>query len=437
MKTPFLAAIRTRLAACAAGAVAALAATLLHAAPQAGWWWNPAEPGRGFFLEMQGQSLFFAGYLYAEDGSPVWLASNDPMPQADAYDGRLLSFRDGQSLVGSYRAPSAPAAAGAMSLRFTDDSHATLAWPGGSVPITRYDFHRGPPAAFQPRTGWWWNPDEGGRGFSIELQGDRMFIGAYLYDTAGNPVWYAADATMQSPTRFSAPLLQFANGQTMGGRHRAPTGPASAGTITVDFSSPERATVTLSDDAPKLAKAAKVIEVQPFYRRPAEPSAVQPPGRWTGSFNEVLNAVGDGGTVITWRVEVAAMTWELDEVAPLDGSAYPAFYSVRPGSFLIVDLQLNSPVCEASGVANVDLTSGELKVERDGAYRGKVSMNVSVPTTTTCGDSNGRVTLVQDTPYPLAFAFSGRLEAGAMHGTSRTSLPTSVLNRSWSFDPRP
>ena len=28
-----------------------------------------------------------------------------------------------------------------------------------------------------PENGWWWNPAQSGRGFSIEVQGDTMFLG--------------------------------------------------------------------------------------------------------------------------------------------------------------------------------------------------------------------------------------------------------------------
>ncbi|MCM2326529.1 MAG: hypothetical protein NDI88_01435, partial [Lysobacter sp.] len=32
--------------------------------PETGWWWNPAEDGRGFSLEVQGNNIFFAAFLY-------------------------------------------------------------------------------------------------------------------------------------------------------------------------------------------------------------------------------------------------------------------------------------------------------------------------------------------------------------------------------------
>ena len=269
MQARSLAAFRTRLATCAIGAFAAFASTLSHATPEPGWWWNPAESGRGFFLEVQGAGMFMAGFMYAEDGSPVWLASNGPMPLGDAYEGGLDAYRDGQTLLGDYRSPDTPFNEGSVRVQFSDDTHGTLTWPGGTVPIERYRFQHGDAAPFQPRTGWWWNPDESGRGFSIELQGDHLFVGAYMYDEAGNAVWYVADGLMESPTRYSGPLLQFSNGQTLTGAYRAPAPPATVGTITVDFSATDEATVTVSDELPQLAaKQGKVITIVPLYEEP-------------------------------------------------------------------------------------------------------------------------------------------------------------------------
>jgi len=36
-----------------------------------------------------------------------------------------------------------------------------------------------------PKTGWWWNPAEGGRGYSIEVTGNHIFFASYLYDATG------------------------------------------------------------------------------------------------------------------------------------------------------------------------------------------------------------------------------------------------------------
>src|SRR3954471_10662186 len=105
----------TRIAFAILAALFSLAVPLAQAAPENGWWWNPAESGRGFFLEVQGPRMFLSGYFYADDGRAKWLVSNDPMPQENAYDGRLLAFANGQTLGGGYHAPGAGVDAGPIS----------------------------------------------------------------------------------------------------------------------------------------------------------------------------------------------------------------------------------------------------------------------------------------------------------------------------------
>ena len=79
-------------------------AGLAQATPQNGWWWNPLESGRGFFLEVQGDTLFVAGYFYAADGRATWLVSAGTIA-ANSYTGRLLQVSGGQSLLGDYKQP--------------------------------------------------------------------------------------------------------------------------------------------------------------------------------------------------------------------------------------------------------------------------------------------------------------------------------------------
>src|SRR5438128_12072338 len=46
---------------------------------EGGWWWNPAESGRGFSIEVQGNTVFLAGYLYGQDGHATWVAASGAM----------------------------------------------------------------------------------------------------------------------------------------------------------------------------------------------------------------------------------------------------------------------------------------------------------------------------------------------------------------------
>ena len=53
-----------------------------------------------------------------------------------------------------------------------------------------------------PQTGWWWNPAESGRGFSIESSGNNLFMAAYLYDVSGR---VRPGTSRQGPHRSTAP----------------------------------------------------------------------------------------------------------------------------------------------------------------------------------------------------------------------------------------
>ena len=83
---------------------------------------------------------------------------------------------------------------GRITLAFAGDRLGTLTWPGGTVPIQRFNIVPNgldlPPVAGQPENGWWWNEQEAGRGFFMEWQGGNLDIAGYMYDDAGNSVWY-------------------------------------------------------------------------------------------------------------------------------------------------------------------------------------------------------------------------------------------------------
>lgn len=90
--------------------------------------------------------------------------------------------------------------------------------------------------AATPQSGWWWNPSEGGRGYTIEAQNNTIFMAGYMYDNAGRPVWYAAGPAAMNGSTFTAALLTYVGGQTLNGAYRATTGSSSNGNISITFS---------------------------------------------------------------------------------------------------------------------------------------------------------------------------------------------------------
>ena len=215
---------------------------------QSGWWWNPNESGRGFSIEVSGNTLFMAGYLYDTDGRATWYTSAGPMADSTHYNGTLMSFGAGQSLTGTYKSPKVTNPnAGAISITFTDANHGTLTWPGGAIPIEHYLFGS-VTTYFQPESGWWWSEAESGRGFTIEVQGNKLFIGGYMYDAGGNPVWYLSAGNMTYSTLYEGKWEQYEKGQTLTGLYQpAKLVNGNVGSITIRFISPGLATLTLPD----------------------------------------------------------------------------------------------------------------------------------------------------------------------------------------------
>lgn len=118
-----------------------------------------------------------------------------------------------------------------------------------------------------PQNGWWWAPSVAGIGFSIEVNAaGAIFLGAYMYDSGGNPVWYAANLASNgandagippggvfgsggSPSSASAGgwtgTLQFyTGGPALGAAYQAPKSTAS-GSVSLSCSTAQQCAVGL------------------------------------------------------------------------------------------------------------------------------------------------------------------------------------------------
>lgn len=224
-------------------------------APQTGWWWNAAEGGRGYSIEVAGNNIFYAAFLYDESGRSNWfVATGRTSLDGSFFTGPLYAVRNGQTLFGPYRAPDPVTTAGTLTLTFDDASHATMVWPGGAIPIERFNIIPNglatAPPANRPENGWWWNPAESGRGFFIEWQdgtgGPHADLAGYMYDDAGNPVWYLSLYPTPDPRFFSGNWWSYANGQTLTGAYRPATRVSdNVAPVTIQFHSATTATMTL------------------------------------------------------------------------------------------------------------------------------------------------------------------------------------------------
>jgi phospholipase C len=227
--------------------------TQLNAAtvvPQTGWWWNPNEAGRGFFIEQQGGGIFMTSFLYADNSQATWVLSTNAI-SGNTYSGSIDTYCCGQTLTGPYHPNSPNGSVGNITITFSDSQHGTLTWPGGTISIQRFSFTSSPtPIAAQPgapQSGWWWNPNESGRGFAIEFQGNGTFIGGFMYNTDGTPIWYLSTGAMQTPTSYQGNWNQYCCGQTLAGAYKPNSLVGSVGSLAIQFTSPTTGVMTLPD----------------------------------------------------------------------------------------------------------------------------------------------------------------------------------------------
>jgi len=222
--------------------------------PQKGWWWNPLEDGRGFSLEVRGNNIFFAAFLYDVSGRSTWYVSTGPVSlDGSYYAGDLLSARGGQALGGAYPGFPTLASVGRVTITFNNASTGTVVWPGGTVPIQRFNIVPNglnlAPVTGQPENGWWWDEKEAGRGFYMEWQGGNLDIAGYMYDDAGNSVWYLTTGPIggtATARTFSGNWWSFGGGQALTGPWKPNTRLSdNVAPVTIQFNGPDKATMTL------------------------------------------------------------------------------------------------------------------------------------------------------------------------------------------------
>ncbi|HMA09403.1 MAG TPA: lipase family protein, partial [Ramlibacter sp.] len=113
---------------------------------ESGFWWNDAETGRFFFVEVQGSLAVLISYMYDASGQPVWYLSagfitntgGTAAPATQTFGGALNRYGGGQTLTGPYQAPFLAGSEGTITFAATSATTASVALPNGTVvPLRR------------------------------------------------------------------------------------------------------------------------------------------------------------------------------------------------------------------------------------------------------------------------------------------------------------
>lgn len=210
-----------------------------------GWYWNAAEPGTGFFVEAQGDQAFVGFFMYeARTGNPVWYAAYGAFFADDRgnhyFFGDLRRYANGQSISATSVPPGGSSVSlGPVSINFPFAGGAAVSLPGGrTIAATRFVFGGNGPAVqprpHQPETGWYWNPNEGGRGYALEVQNDQLYMAMFHYNEDGSPTWHIIKGDLSTGV-LTAPFTAYDGGQSLAAAF-APGGTESLrGAYTVSF----------------------------------------------------------------------------------------------------------------------------------------------------------------------------------------------------------
>ena len=197
-----------------------------------GVWWNPAENGRGYTIEVRGNTLVFYTYLFDAAGNATWYGGANTMNLNGTVDVQLQEYAGGQSLLGSYKAPLVKGIVTNARLACSTSTTCTLTWAGGTVPIQKFQYAGSPKYANSPESGLWWDPSASGRGYFVDVQGDTFAFYAYLFDQSGRAGWHLSAGKLNPDGSYDGQLQEYGGGQSLLSTYRqAPTVKNNVGSV--------------------------------------------------------------------------------------------------------------------------------------------------------------------------------------------------------------
>ncbi len=104
------------------------------------------------------------------------------------------------------------------------------------------------PLAFTPMTGLWYNNDELGTGYNVQVQHGVLVVTMYSYTPGGDPLWslvHGQLANAGSGVAATGVLEKFHGGQCASCSYQMPSSVGNDGAMTITFATPTSATVQL------------------------------------------------------------------------------------------------------------------------------------------------------------------------------------------------
>jgi hypothetical protein len=186
-----------------------------------GPWFNPSQSGHGWFVETLedasgNRRLNVYWYVY-RDGAPAWIIATGPLQGSQGTIDAFIT-ESGEFPPDFTGADVMPW--GTLSFDFGADGTGTAGWdtnyPGfssGSMPIVQLGAISGAPEAC--RSGSWYDPDQSGHGFVveiIEIAGELNALVAWYVYLDGEQVWLLGQAPIANDQAL-IPMMAYAGAQ--------------------------------------------------------------------------------------------------------------------------------------------------------------------------------------------------------------------------------
>jgi hypothetical protein len=199
--------------------------------PESGFWWNSNESGRGYFVDVQGNAMFFGIFAYNGTGQPEWYVGRLGQTGPATFAGNVYLYGGGQMLSSSsYAAPTSLGSMANVQLTFAGETNGSMTIQTAQATVVvaidkyRVFYDNQPNNSQRPATGWYWDPTKSGSGIAIESLGNSMFMVPFAYDNSGHSQWTAtAGSTIASQFAVSAQPGLYVNGQTLTGPYSPPS----------------------------------------------------------------------------------------------------------------------------------------------------------------------------------------------------------------------
>lgn len=181
-----------------------------------------------------------------------------------------------------------------------------------------------------PEEGLWWNPNESGRGWSIEIQDSIIAVTHYVYDSGARATFYTSAGPWDG-LGFTGALISSQNGQCIGCPYVAPSN-TSLGNVRFTFTSPLSGSVSYPNGV--------TIQIQRLvYGYSSSTQALL--GAWTSSYGALGAYLGEPLVLLT-TFSTATIPFGIQ--GTVDGrSSQPAVFApIQPGGNDIIGIVASS-----------------------------------------------------------------------------------------------